>query len=359
MNDSVILFWLSTSGLSVKKQKKIIQIAGAVDKVPNAFKTNEEIRLICKDKYSSMQYTLDEEYINATLLKLKQDGIFVCTMLNPLYPQRFIDCDPTAPLSFYYKGDLSLLKTECIAVVGSRSVSRYGKNMTYKFVGDLVRGGFTIVSGLATGIDGFAHQATLDAGGKTIAVLGSGLNVITPVSNAGLYDDILANGGLIISEYPPSRTATKYTFPERNRIVSGISKGVLVVEAGLKSGALITASLALEQNKDVFAVPGNLDSNKSAGTNNLIYEGAQFVRSGEDICAFYGVSVEKIRTESTKKLDNDQKNIYSFLSDGEKSLDEMVENLNIPPVALSAILTEMELDGLIERTSADNYVIVE
>ena len=359
MTDSEILYWLTLSGLSVKKQKQIIKIAGSVSKLKREFSENAEIREVCGDKYNAMLRTFDDDYVKESLNKLSCDGIKVCTALNPLFPDTLKQSEVNAPLAFYYKGDLNLLKTPCIAVVGTRHSSRYGKDMTYKFVSGLVKGGFTIVSGLATGIDGYAHHATLDNNGKTIAVLGSGLNIITPVSNCDLYDKICNNGGLIISEYPPNANATKYTFPERNRLISGLSKGVLVVEAGEKSGALITADFALEQGRDVFAVVGNLDSSRSIGTNNLIFNGATMVRNGEDICAFYGISAEKISKEEVKKLDNTQKTIYILLSEGEKSFDELVELAKMPLAELSVILTDMEIEGLIRRTTADNYIITE
>ena len=359
MTDSEILYWLTLSGLSVKKQKQIIKIAGSVTKIKHEFAINLEIKEICSDKYANMLRTFEDDYVKESLNKLGCAGIKVCTVLNPLYPDALKQQEVNAPLAFYYKGDLNLLNTPCIAVVGTRHSSRYGKDMTYKFVSGLVKGGFTIVSGLATGIDGYAHHATLENNGKTIAVLGSGLNIITPVSNCELYDKILNNGGLIISEYPPNANATKYTFPERNRIISGLSKGVLVVEAGEKSGALITADFALEQGRDVFAVVGNLDSSRSVGTNNLIFNGATMARNGEDICAFYGITLQKISQEEVKKLDNTQKTIYILLSEGEKSFDELVELSGKSLAELSVILTDMELDGLIERTTADNYIITE
>ena len=359
MNDSEILYWLSLSGLSVKKQKQIIRLAGSVSKIKSEFIINSEIREVCGNKHANMVRTFQEDYVKESLKKLSNDNIKVCTVLNPLYPDCLKQQEVNAPLIFYYKGDLSLLKNPCIAVVGTRRCSKYGKDMTFKFVHGLVKGGFTIVSGLATGIDGYAHQSALDNKGRTIAVLGCGLNVVTPVSNAELYDKICDNGGLIISEYPPNAYATKYTFPERNRIISGLSKGVLVVEAGEKSGALITADFALEQGRDVFAVVGNLDSSRSVGTNNLIYNGATMVRNGEDICQFYGISIQKITDREVKKLDNTQKTIYILLSEGEKSFDELIELTKKSSPELSVILTDMEIDGLIERTTADNYIITE
>ena len=310
MTESEILYWLSISGLTVRRQAQIAIKAGSIKNIEDKFLCDEEIKKIASDKYPLMKRALSAEYIREKLKRLKQDGIFVATQLNPLYPKQLIQSEVCAPFAFYYRGNLELLSTDCIAVVGTRSVSSYGKRMTEKFTKTLVKGGFTIVSGLATGVDGIAHEVALDNNGKTIAVLGSGHNYVNPVCHIDLYNRILDNGGLIISEYPPEFNATKFSFPERNRLISGISKGVLVVEAGEKSGSLITANFALEQGRDVFAVPGNLDSSRSVGTNNLIYSGATLVRSGEDICAYYGKDLAVTKKKDLNGRSDEEKKRY-------------------------------------------------
>lgn len=297
MTESEILYWLSISGLSVQRQAQIILKAGSIKAVEEKFIKDGELRNIAGDNYIAMKRMLSSDYIKENLKKLKNDGINVATQLNPLFPERLKQSEVAAPFAFYYKGNLELLNTDCIAIVGTRAVSSYGKRMTEKFTKELVDNGFTTVSGLATGVDGIVHEVTLDNNGKTIAVLGSGHNYVNPVSHTDLYNRIIDNGGLVISEYKPDVTATKFTFPERNRLISGLSKGVLVIEAGEKSGSLITANFALEQGRDVFAVPGNLDSSRSVGTNNLIYSGAIMVRSGNDICSHYGIKTEERKTK--------------------------------------------------------------
>jgi DNA processing protein len=318
------------SGLSVRKQAEILLKAGGIRELAERFSSDADIRKVVGDKFEIMKRTLSTDYLKENLNKLKKDGISVATKLNPLYPEKLKQPEVCAPFAFYYKGNLELINSDAIAVVGTRAVSSYGRRMTEKFTQTLVENGFTIVSGLATGVDGIAHQSALKNNGKTIAILGSGLNYVNPVAHTQLYEDIIASGGLVMSEYRPEFTATKYTFPERNRLISGISKGVLVVEAGEKSGSLITANFALEQGRDVFAVPGNLDSSKSAGTNNLIYSGAYLVRSGDDICAHYGIKVDAKKTKSTESLSEDEKSIYSLLSD-ETSFDELVEKTGLLP----------------------------
>ncbi len=358
MTESEILYWLSISGLSVRRQAQIILKSGGIKQVEERFSKDEEIKQLAGVKFSSMKRMFSSDYIKESLKKLKADGINVATQLNPFFPERLKQSEVCAPFAFYYKGNLELLNTECIAVVGTRSVSSYGKRMTEKFTQSLVENGFTIVSGLATGVDGIAHEITLNNGGKTIAVLGSGHNYVNPVSHTELYNRIIDNGGLIISEYKPDVEATKFTFPERNRLISGISKGVLVVEAGEKSGSLITANFALEQGRDVFAVPGNLDSSRSVGTNNLIYSGAIMVRSGEDICNHYGIIINEKKNKSLEMLNDDEKRVYNVLKD-ETAFDDLVELTGIMPQDLSPILVKLEMEGYIKRTLMDNYLITE
>ena len=189
------------------------------------------------------------------------------------------------PLKIYILGNKDLLKQKGIAVVGTRDATEYGKKVAFQISKKLSEKGINIISGLALGIDTCAHLGTLysDSAGKTIAVLGSGLDNIYPKQNINLAKKIIKNGGCIISEYPLGSKPEKLNFPKRNRIISGLSNGVVVVEAGVKSGALITADLALEQGKDVFAIPGNILNTESIGTNNLIKQGAKLVTSYIDI----------------------------------------------------------------------------
>lgn len=190
-----------------------------------------------------------------------------------------------APLNLYVLGNKEILKQSGIAIVGGRNATEYGKKVALQFSKDLSRNGINIISGLALGIDTCAHLGTLnsDSVGKTIAVLGGGLDEIYPKQNMELAKQIIKNGGCIISEYPLGAKPEKLHFPQRNRIISGLSKGVLIVEASEKSGSLITADFALEQGREVFAVPGNISSFTSVGTNNLIKQGAKLVASYEDI----------------------------------------------------------------------------
>ena len=208
------------------------------------------------------------------------------TIENSMYPEKLRRIyDP--PKELYYVGDINLLNNNSIAIIGCRSASLYGLKVAKLFANGLSKNGFTIVSGLAYGIDGEAHKYSLKKKGKTIAVLGSGLDIIYPQVNTELCKEIIDNGGLVISEFPLGTKPTKENFPKRNRIISALSDGVIVIEAKKKSGTMITVDFALEHGKDVFAVPGNIDSLNSEGTNSLLKQGAIMVTSYQDIIDFY------------------------------------------------------------------------
>jgi len=195
------------------------------------------------------------------------------------------------PEKLYVEGNLSPEEKYPLAVVGTRRPSEYGKRVATELVKNLARLGLTIISGLALGIDGLAHEAALKVGGRTIAVLGSGIDIIYPASHKKLAEDIIKSGGVIVSEYPPGTSPSKLTFPARNRIIAGLSLGTLVIEAPERSGAMITARFALEQGRDVFAVPGSISNLNSAGCNKLIKMGAKPVTRSEDVLESLGIDI--------------------------------------------------------------------
>lgn len=256
-----------------------------------------------------------------------------------------------------------MLNSECFAVVGTRKLTSYGKEAARKITTGLVQAGFTIVSGLAMGIDAIAHQTTLDNGGKTIAVLGGGVGdrKIGPRINLPLAKKILENNGLLMSEYSDKEEIFAPNFAVRDRIISGLSKGVLVVEADEKSGALITAQCALDQNRDVFAVPGSIFSRKSLGPNGLIKKGAKLVASVQDIIIEYGYNLNIFgKNNSHISTQNPvQKNILDILKErGEASADEIISYLT--SVNMSDILSSLsllEIGGLIKQSINGKYCI--
>ena len=239
------------------------------------------------------------------------------------------------------------------AIVGTRAASEYGKTLAFKIAKELAELGFNIVSGLALGIDTQAHLGALEGRGKTIAVLGSGIDddSIYPRENLKLAKRIISSGGAIISEYKPGIKAINWTFPERNRIVSGLSRGVLVVEAPEKSGALITASLALEQNRDVFAIPGSIFSKNSIGANNLIKNGAKMVTSTDDILEELNLAGIKIKKEKDDKerLNPEEKLIFSIILKEPIHIDKICEIAKMPVALVLPIVSILEIQGIIKN----------
>ena len=261
------------------------------------------------------------------------------------------------PKVLYYKGSL-FPQEKCFAVVGTRRNSLYGKEIVSKIVPLLVKAGLAIVSGLAPGIDTLAHKVTLQEGGRTIAVLGTGLDEssLYPKSNISLAREIIKKGGLLLSEYPPGTRGTKFTFPQRNRIISGLSLGVLVVEAPEKSGAIITALWAKKQKRMVFAVPGNINSPLSQGCNHLIQEGAFLVKEGEDILKKLGIKVRKEKREIQGKS-AEENLIINILREGSLSLDEIIIKTNLPSQKIIVILSKMEIEGKVENLGQNIFTL--
>ena len=277
---------------------------------------------------------------------------------DSLYPKRLLEIR-NYPEKLYVMGNKELLNRPSIAIVGSRDIDFYGKEQTIRFSKYLSEIGYTIVSGLARGTDTYAHLASLDSLGKTIAVLPCGLNNIYPKENKMLVDSILENGGLIVSEYEPDREISIYRFVERNRIISGITLGTLVIEARYKSGSMYTANYALKQNRDLFVLPGDIGKERSHGTNKLILDGAELVTSPKDIAQFYEMWEEKEVKElkENKPSVNDEfKNVYDLILDIPISFDEIIELTKIGRERLSEILLMLELDGFIKKERSKKYV---
>lgn len=235
-------------------------------------------------KYSLPEETnkwLESMDWNLEIKRLQEHKVKVITILDGGYPQRLKEIY-LPPIVLFYRGNLSLINQRAVAVVGSREHSKYAKDCIREIIPALVKDDIVVISGLARGVDTLAHEETLKGNGKTIAVIGSGLDVVYPLENSKLYD-LIAKRGLILSEYPLQSRPLKFHFPYRNRIIAGLSHGVCVIEAKEKSGSLITANLALSENREVFAVPGSIFSIHSKGTNSLIEAGACLVSSGETI----------------------------------------------------------------------------
>lgn len=283
--------------------------------------------------------------------------IIIITYLDKDYPPLLKEI-PDFPPVLYVLGNSSLLSDKMnVAVVGSRRPSGYGLAQTTRFVREL-SAHLTIVSGLALGIDGQAHKVCLESSGKTIAVLGSAIDRIYPVSNEPLAKRIIESRGAIVSEYPPGFPTQVYNFPLRNRIIAGLSKAVLVMEAASSSGSLITASLATEYNREVFALPGSVESLLSRGTNEIIRQGANILLDSEAVLQVYGISREKRIARNLKNLDSNSEKIVKILADGAMGFDKIQNLTKIDVATLNALLVNLEIDRMVSRKVSGEYVLL-
>jgi len=292
--------------------------------------------------------------------KLENENILMIDKNNVKYPA-ILKQIPQPPHALYIRGILPQSDELCIGVVGSRKCTSYGKQSCEKIISGLFNYNIIIVSGLALGIDSIAHQSALDNGIKTIAILGTGIDnkTIYPAQNLNLAKNILKNNGALISEFAPQTPAMPYHFPMRNRIISGLSKGVLVVEAGEKSGSLITATCALEQNREVFAMPGQIFSENSSGTNNLIRQGAKIVTSVKDILEELNIEIndENNKVSTKKNFSEEESKILNLLSREPCELDELLKSANIPANRFNSILTMLEIKGIIRSQNGKVFKI--
>ncbi len=262
-----------------------------------------------------------------------------------------------APLVLYFRGCIKKTDRNSLAIVGSRKVTSYGREVAMKLTSELVSYGITIVSGLAYGVDTIAHKVCIDAGGRTLAVLASGLDMITPRGNLWLSNEIIESGGALISEKPLGHNVFRVDFPERNRIISGLSKGVLVIEGTKNSGALYTASHAAEQGKQVFAVPGPITSVLSEAPHYLIQNGAKLVTSSKDILSELGLEaqVNYEQMEEVLPQGEEELKIISILEAEPLHIDEIVRMSSLPSDVVLSKLTIMEIKGMVRNIGGGVY----
>lgn len=349
-----LLVFLSMTEISNKKQEMILENLEDFS-VEQVLHNNKIMDLLTTEEYHKMLEKYDRQMLDGSIENMQKSGIKILSIFSKEYPSQLKDL-PDRPLLLYAKGDLTLLNKECFAVVGTRTPTNYGKIVTEKFVDKLARSGLVIVSGLCYGIDAIAHRKTLDVGGKTIAIVGSGFNNIYPATNTALANEI-AEKGLLLSEYPPSFVAKRYTFPRRNRIVAGISRGLLIPEAGMKSGTVHTKEYALEYGKDIFVIPGSINSDKSELPNHLIKTAqAECVTDANDIIEFYGLN--KVLKQKVFDVSFDEQTIINLLENGEKDFEFLAENSKIPVNILNSCLTTLEIRGLIRRLPAKTYSLI-
>lgn len=294
-----------------------------------------------------------EQAVKKELSSLEKSGGRIITLKDEVYPPRLRDIyDPPALL--YLKGELKKEDELAVSIVGSRKTTPYGRWITEKISQTLVRYGVTIVSGMARGVDSVAHWGAISGGGRTLAVLGCGVDVVYPPENRNLFSKIIEQGA-VLSEFPMGSPPEGGHFPKRNRIISGLSMGVVVVQAGPDSGSLITANFALEQGREVFAIPGNVGADGSRGTNRLIKDGAKLVESSEDILEeiLPQWKREKERIEEVKprgpELSEEERVLYEMLGETPLHIDAMIRESRFEPGKVSSLLLDLELKGLISQ----------
>jgi DNA processing protein len=288
--------------------------------------------------------------------QLQERGVTLLTLEDAVYPAQLREiADP--PVFLYAKGDLSILSQPCIALVGTRAMSAYGRRVTQSFVPALVQAGMVTVSGLATGIDSEVAQETIAAGGKTVAVLAHGLAAIYPKANTQLAKNIVAKGGLLLTEFPLDQSPDTYAFPARNRIIAGLSIGTVVLEAGEGSGALITAQLALEYGRDVFAVPGQIFDPQYAGCHQLLAAGhAKLAANADAVLQEYRIAASG-KTAMTYAPQNEQEGVvYEALTSMPQSVGDIIEKASIDAAVANATLTLLELHGAVKNVGGGMWV---
>ncbi|HZR64077.1 MAG TPA: DNA-processing protein DprA [Terriglobales bacterium] len=370
------ILWLAltlTPGLGPTRAKRLVEFFGNIESVFRASLTELEAAGLPAQAAQSLAIGKSMEVAQDEAAKASANGIRTLTMEDPEYPARLRQIyDP--PLVLYVRGNVESLAKPGIAVIGTRHPTPYGMGISERLAGDLASRGLVIISGLARGVDTFAHRGAVSAKGKTVAVFGTGVDVVYPKENSRLADQILSLGGALISEFPLGTFAAPQNFPIRNRIISGMSFGVLVVEAAEYSGTRITARCALEQNREVFAVPGNVTNKNSWGPNTLIKQGAKLVATWEDVWEELPADVRLALTSETgaespgaqtaslfeePSLSPHEKKIYRVLrADEAMHLDEIIEKLE-PELSSSEIfaaLFELELAGKVKQLPGKNFV---
>ncbi|MFQ6102038.1 MAG: DNA-processing protein DprA [Anaerolineae bacterium] len=358
MND--LRYWIGFNlvrGIGPVRLRALIDYFGDIERAWHA--PSGELRRAGLDRRSlenllAARAALD---LDQELERIGATGAQVFTWESPDYP-RLLREIPDPPPVLYVKGTITEEDAWAVAVVGTRRASAYGREVTRQLVKALARSGITIVSGLARGIDAEAHRAALEAGGRTIAALGCGIDRVYPPEHRKLAQEIVAHGALV-GDYPLGTPPEGSNFPPRNRIISGLSLGVLITEAGIRSGALITADYAAEQGRDVFAVPGSILMRGSAGTNALIRDGAKVVLGPEDILEELNLTMvaEQVEARQVLPADETEAALLAHLSAEPTHVDELQQQVGLPIAQVTSTLALMELKGIVRQAGGMKYVV--
>ena len=353
-------YWLGfnyVSGIGPAKIQALLGYFNTLEKAWNA--SDEQLRDIGFDirAIQSLNEVRQNFDLDQYVRQVETSGVGVVTWDSPEYPELLREI-PAAPPLIFLRGQLEPIDRWAVAVVGTRRLTAYGRQVTRDLVAGLVVNGITVVSGLARGIDAVAHRTALEDGGRTIAVMASGIDKVYPPEHRDLAREIVAGRGAVISDYPFGAEPESNHFPARNRLISGLSLGVIVIEAGERSGALITARFALEQNREVFAVPGNIHSPVSVGTNRLIQQGGKLVMRVEDILEELNLrmAAEQAVAQVVLPETAEEAVLISQLSSQPIHVDELGRLTGMPMSLISSTLTMMELKGMVQQVGGMNYI---
>lgn len=349
--------WLdSFDFLTITKKEKLLEMFNIKDLRRNFANYRFECStILSKSDFEKMQNKCDDKYFNSLINEYERKNIKVITYYSYDYPEMLREINP-APICLYCKGNIQLLNTICCGIVGTRKPTEYGEFVTKQFATELANSCITIVSGMASGVDTIAHEAAMKVKGSTIAVMAGGFDYIYPASNRDLMNRLIENN-LVITEQKPSVKPQPYLFPIRNRIIAGLSKGILITEAGLNSGSLHTKNYAVEYNREVFAIPGRINSSESEGTNSIIKEcQACLCTDVSQITESFGVINKKIEAKPAFQLDMNEQSILNYILAEKKTYQEISDFTGISTRELNTILFNMQLKGYIEKLAGNSYI---
>jgi DNA processing protein len=357
---SELRYWVGfnrVQGIGPLRLRALLDVYGSIERAWHA--PAEQLRDIGLDSRSvnNLMRARSDLDLDQEVERIHAAGAHVLTWESPSYPRLLLQTNAPPPV-LYIRGELREEDAWAVAIVGTRRASTYGREVTRRLAGALARNGITVVSGLAHGIDGVAHRTALEARGRTIAVFGCGIDHIYPAEHRKLAAQIAENGALV-SDYPLGTQPEGRNFPPRNRIISGLSLGVLVTNAGKSSGALITAGFAAEQGRDVFAVPGSILNQGSIGTNRLIQDGAKLVIGAEDILEELNLTMVAEQTKARQVLPEDETEaaLLHHLSAEPTHVDELQQQVDLPVSQVSSTLALMELKGMVRQVGGMKYVV--
>jgi len=352
--DEAIADLYAVPRMNETRLKYLLAHFGKPDRVLDAKRAELlEVEKVDKELASAVVGYKRSEETERRISAARAAGVRTVCLADAGFPANLRELAHMPPVLFI-RGEVKEADSVAVAIVGTRMASNYGRQVAEKLGADLARNGVSVVSGLARGIDSYAHKGALSAGGRTLAVLGCGVDVYYPPENRRLQDEI-AEKGAVISEFPLGTEPLAMNFPKRNRIVSGLSRGVVAVEAGEKSGVLNTVAWAVDQGRDVYVVPGNVTARQSIGTNRLLRDGARPVMSAEDILRELGVAAGRAERANVEVAE-EEKPVLELLTSEPMHVDDIGEELGMPMASLLSVLLQLELKGLVRQLPGKQFV---